>query len=112
MVHWTLQITLSSAAELYRSIYNHVLSRDGVAELTIEDPSEAFEELRDKTDLRMLISHQEFMHEALGGSGEKGKLGPPSDKLWVETWRQRLKLATVRPSLDVCRTMFPEYPPL
>lgn len=102
----TLRVTLTSAAELYRSIYNHVLSRDAVAELTIEDPSEAFEELRDKNDLRMLFSHQEFQHEALGGSLEKGKLGPPSDKLWVENWRRRLKLATVRPSPDPHRLLF------
>jgi histone acetyltransferase 1 len=63
----------------------------------MEDPSEAFEDLRDKTDLRMLFKHQEFLHEAYGTeSGLKGKLGPPSDKSWVEAWRRKLKIATVR----------------
>jgi len=60
----------------------------------MEDPSEAFEDLRDKTDLRMLFKHQEFLHEAYGTeSGLKGKLGPPSEKSWVEGWRRKLKIA-------------------
>ncbi|KAF9505816.1 hypothetical protein BS47DRAFT_1322163 [Hydnum rufescens UP504] len=82
-------------ASLYTAVYNHILSRPSVAELTMEDPSEAFEDLRDKTDLRMLFKHQEFLDEAYGTESElKGKLGPPSDKSWVEAWRRKLKIAT------------------
>jgi len=86
--------------------------------LTVEDPAEAFEDLRDKNDLEMLLSNEQFMEEAFGGKaavgrvggigrarksgrgGEqvlgKGKLTPPADKVWVERWRKDLKIAGVR----------------
>jgi histone acetyltransferase 1 len=32
-----------------------MLGREGVAELTVEDPAEAFEDLRDRNDLRFLV---------------------------------------------------------
>lgn len=87
-------------ASLYTAVYNHILSRASVAELTMEDPSEAFEDLRDKTDLRMLFNHKKFLDEAYGTEPElEGKLGPPSDKAWVEAWRKELKIATVRSEL-------------
>ena len=92
-------------ASLYRAIYSMVLANPELAELTIEDPSEAFEDLRDKNDLRMLLSHPTFAAEAYGGddpSGQdktlvkgKAKLGPPVDKGWAEQWRKDLKLAGV-----------------
>ncbi|KAG8958959.1 histone acetyltransferase 1 [Tulasnella sp. 408] len=98
-------------AALYKAIYEYTLARDGIAELTVEDPSEAFEDLRDKCDLRMLFRHREFMTEAYGLSEDlamdgaevpaaiarppagKGKLGPPTDKEWAERWRKKLKIA-------------------
>ena len=75
----------------------------------MEDPAEAFEDLRDRCDLRMLLSHQKFIEEALGKTpnvvvpeGEdkavvttKGKLGPPTEKGWAEKWRVDLKIAKV-----------------
>ncbi|KAG6845691.1 hypothetical protein H0H87_004952 [Tephrocybe sp. NHM501043] len=90
-----------------------------IAELTVEDPAEAFEDLRDRNDLRMLLSHRQFMEEGFGsgsvssGGGRvggvgrsgksgrggkdvtsaKGKMGPPSDKPWLEKWRCELKIA-------------------
>lgn len=96
-----------------------------IAELTVEDPAEAFEDLRDKNDLQMLLAHEQFMEEAFGpqemravGSigrprkagraeaGEqeasKGKLVPPADKPWVEKWRKDLKIAHVCPFTDHC----------
>ncbi|KAI0792801.1 histone acetyltransferase type B catalytic subunit [Abortiporus biennis] len=103
---------------LYTSIYQYILSKPMLAELTVEDPAEAFEDLRDRNDLKMLLSNQEFMKEAFGdggsngggkvakvktrtrpaGSGAKGgkggKLGPPSDKAWMEKWRIGLKIAS------------------
>lgn len=99
----------SPAAALYRAIYQLALSRPKVAELTVEDPAEAFEDLRDRCDLRMLLSHQKFMEEGLGRTpnavvpeGEdnavvvkKGKLGPPAERGWVEKWRVDLKIAKV-----------------
>lgn len=111
------------AAELYTAIYNDTLSRLSVSELTVEDPAEAFEDLRDRSDLRMLLAHEQFMQEGFGGSNltsshgggrvvkgksrartqaisgkgkGKGKMGPPLDKAWAERWRKDLKIAGVR----------------
>jgi hypothetical protein len=84
-------------AELYQTVYSHLLSRPDVAELTVEDPAEAFEDLRDKNDLLYLLNHKEFYAEAFGvGTGDgKGKIGPPADREWVEKWRKDLKMAGV-----------------
>ncbi|KAJ2930049.1 hypothetical protein H1R20_g7005, partial [Candolleomyces eurysporus] len=85
-------------SELYRSIYQYVLAQPNIAELTVEDPAEAFEDLRDKNDLSMLLNHEQFMQEAFGepvsyGGGRVGKIVPPSDKTWLEKWRKDLKIA-------------------
>ena len=79
----------------------------------MEDPAEAFEDLRDKNDLRMLLGNERFMQEGFGvdtrshGGGKvggktgrvrrspQGKLGPPVDKSWMEKWRVSLKIAGV-----------------
>lgn len=91
----------------------------------MEDPAEAFEDLRDKNDLEMLLANERFMAEASGstpialvtkgakddkthhGEGRaakrrkvvakpgRGGLGPPADKRWVEQWRVDLKMAGV-----------------
>ena len=107
--------TYITLAELYNAIYAHVLSRPDVAELTVEDPAEAFEDLRDRNDLKMLSSNALFMEEGfrsevshgggrvvkkksrgLGAGGRgKGKMGPPAEKGWVEKWRKDLKIAGV-----------------
>src|SRR6267154_2766068 len=50
-------------AELYKAIYNYVLSRPSVSELTVEDPAETFEDLRDRNDLRMLLANEQLMQE-------------------------------------------------
>ncbi|KAJ7090351.1 histone acetyltransferase type B catalytic subunit [Mycena belliarum] len=106
-------------SELYTALYQYILVQPNIAELTVEDPAEAFEDLRDKNDLLMLLSHQRFMEEGFGGesvshgggraggigksgrSGRggnatvsvKGKMGPPVDKQWAEKWRKELKIA-------------------
>ena len=89
----------------------------------MEDPAEAFEDLRDRNDLKMLLANERFMQEGFGGevvshgggkvrkpksharatpmgapSGTvkgKGKMGPPVDKAWAEKWRTELKIAGV-----------------
>jgi len=101
-------------AALYNAIYHRVITRDDIAELTVEDPVEAFEDLRDKCDLRMLWNHEEFMREAYGLSPDalidgqagtlrevslkspagRGKVGPPTEKEWAERWRRKLKIAS------------------
>jgi histone acetyltransferase 1 len=81
-----------SPAALYSKVYQHCLDRPLVAELTIEDPSEAFEDLRDVCDLRML--------ERLLRPGSSSSLassldirGPPKPKRELEEIRRSLKLA-------------------
>ncbi|KAH9038958.1 acyl-CoA N-acyltransferase [Lactarius pseudohatsudake] len=100
---------------LYNAIYQYVLTQPSVVELTVEDPAEAFEDLRDRNDLAMLLGHMAFMAEAFGSdvshnggrvgrarasvrAGTKaksaaGKLGPPVDRAWFERWRKELKIA-------------------
>jgi histone acetyltransferase 1 len=102
-------------------VYQWILSKPQINELTVEDPAEAFEDLRDRNDLKLLLSDMKFMEEAFGGgaishgggrvggvgragkSGRggdstvaaKGKIGPPVDKVWAEKWRTNLKIAGV-----------------
>ncbi|KAF5372875.1 hypothetical protein D9758_001551 [Tetrapyrgos nigripes] len=98
-------------SELYKAIYQYVLSQPRFGELTVEDPAEAFEDLRDKNDLKMLLGHEQFMKEGFGedsvshgggrvgrpgkalGNKGKGKMGPPVDKGWAEKWRVKMKIA-------------------
>ncbi|OCH85215.1 histone acetyltransferase type B [Obba rivulosa] len=103
---------------LYNALYQHVRRSQHVAELTVEDPAEAFEDLRDRNDLMMLRNEERFMKEAFGDEEEhpdedtladvikgdigadggmlrqrRGMLDPPVDKAWAEAWRVELKLA-------------------
>ncbi|KAN0127570.1 histone acetyltransferase type B catalytic subunit [Lactarius tabidus] len=99
---------------LYNAIYQYVLTQPSVVELTVEDPAEAFEDLRDRNDLAMLLGHTAFMAEAFGSDvlshdggrvgrprasartkakSAAGKLGPPADRVWLERWRKELKIA-------------------
>ncbi|ESK94254.1 histone acetyltransferase type b catalytic subunit [Moniliophthora roreri MCA 2997] len=99
-------------SELYISIYNYVLAQPHIGELTVEDPAEAFEDLRDKNDMLMLLSNEDFMKEGFGhstshsggrvgkvgkalkgSSSVKGKMGPPVERGWAEKWRVKLKIA-------------------
>lgn len=115
----------SFTAELYTAIYNFVVLRPDVSELTVEDPAEAFEDLRDRNDLRILLANEQFINEGFGAqsatashgggrvqkarsrlrsvpqsdSGDvkgRGKIGPPVDRAWSEKWRKDLKIAGVR----------------
>lgn len=105
-----------------------MLSKPSISELTVEDPAEAFEDLRDRNDLAMLLGHTAFMSEGFGddavshGGGRVkrttartaaqrtkrkaagGKLGPPADRAWLERWRKDLKIAGVRISTLHSRT--------
>lgn len=61
---------------LYSAIYRYVLNAPDISELTVEDPVEAFEDLRDRNDLKMLLGNTDFMGEALG-EGWEADLNPP-----------------------------------
>lgn len=63
---------------MYTAIYRYILAHPGIAELTVEDPAEAFEDLRDRNDLKALLAHEQFMAELFGGavvSADGGRVG-------------------------------------
>jgi hypothetical protein len=83
-------------AKLYSTLYQHVLERENVRELTVEDPAEAFEDLRDRNDLKWLVK-QGIMEEpqflkdiGTGVRGERGK--------WENETRAKYKIAPVSSS--------------
>ena len=99
-------------AALYNATYQRVLSQEHISELTVEDPAEAFEDLRDRNDLKMVIGLKRFVEEGFGTNGSSkgggvgpirrtksssgaGKMGPPVNKAWAEKWRVQLKIAGV-----------------
>ena len=101
-------------ATLYTATYQRVLSQEHISELTVEDPAEAFEDLRDRNDLKMVLDLKRFMEEGFGTNGPSkgggggvgpirrtksssgaGKMGPPVNKAWAEKWRVQLKIAGV-----------------
>ncbi|KAI9278726.1 acyl-CoA N-acyltransferase [Phascolomyces articulosus] len=45
-------------SELYQVIYSTCMARNDVKELTVEDPSEDFADMRDRNDLRYLNTHK------------------------------------------------------
>lgn len=90
-----------------------MLSQEHISELTVEDPAEAFEDLRDRNDLKMVLGLKRFMDEGFGTNGSStsgrigpirrtksssgaGKMGPPVNKAWAEKWRVQLKIAGVQ----------------
>jgi len=110
-------------SELYKAIYHYIMTHPAISELSVEDPAEAFEDLRDRNDLQMLLANEQFMKEGFGtggvtashgggrvqkakshirstpmgvsgGTKRPGKMGPPVDKAWFEKWRKDLKLAS------------------
>lgn len=72
-------------SRLYNALFDYVLTLPKVVELTIEDPSEAFEDLRDRNDLKRL-------RQSLKNSPE---LRAPVDKQWMEQVRMEGKYAKV-----------------
>ena len=73
---------LGHGSALYRLIYEWALGRSDVAELTVEDPSEAFQDLRDRADLKRALADRTFVGRTA-----------PVDLAWIAATRSRLKLA-------------------
>ncbi|GAA5911018.1 histone acetyltransferase catalytic subunit HAT1 [Sporobolomyces salmoneus] len=69
---------------LYDLCYQNLLKRTDISELTVEDPSETFEDMRDKCDLYTLIS---------GGDLNDLKILPKLDRGLTESIRKKYKLA-------------------
>ena len=74
---------------LYTTVYDQIRSRPAVSELTVEDPSEDFDRLRDGNDLRRLLDPGGFVETAKAA----GKLHAPVDAKWIESQRLDHKLA-------------------
>ncbi|KAJ9127882.1 hypothetical protein QFC24_000167 [Naganishia onofrii] len=72
-------------SQLYNALWDHISTRSEVSELTIEDPSEHFEDLRDRNDLMRLRKLVAKSKEILAGA--------PVDKVWMEKTRKELKYA-------------------
>ncbi|GAA6020099.1 hypothetical protein JCM11491_006397 [Sporobolomyces phaffii] len=69
---------------LYDLCYRNILKRADISELTVEDPSETFEDMRDKCDLYTLLS----------GGDLKGLTAIPTiDRVATEAIRKKYKLA-------------------
>lgn len=83
-------------SKLYDTVYAAIQARAGVSELTVEDPSEAFDHLRDRSDLTRLFSTDSsgdgFLRRAKEAK-KGGALRAPVDKAWSETERLRHKIA-------------------
>ncbi|CDS01211.1 hypothetical protein, partial [Sporisorium scitamineum] len=74
---------------LYTTVYDQIRQRSSVTELTVEDPSEDFDRLRDGNDLRRLLAPGGFVETAKA----EGKLHAPVDGKWIESKRLEHKLA-------------------
>jgi len=74
-------------SRLYATVVSRMLADEQVCELAVEDPSEAFDHLRDAGDLRRLSST--FGAEAR----RSGHLRAPVDREWSEAQRRANKLA-------------------
>lgn len=46
---------LRSVAKLYSTVYSKLLTDKNVAQITVEDPNESFDDLRDRCDLTTLL---------------------------------------------------------
>lgn len=80
-------LTLDTAT-FYSLVYLWLLQRSDIAELTIEDPSEAFQDMRDKVDYRTLTAADTFKDvKAPIPLSLHGK------KDWRESTRREWKLA-------------------
>lgn len=82
---------------LYRPIYRNLLEDPNTFEVTVEDPSEAFDVLRDMADLSFLRDHSEFCDIHINTSINIPKTGPVPkdivDKKKLEAVRLKFKIA-------------------
>ena len=78
---------MTPLAQLYNALYDYVQTLDNVAELTVEDPSEAFEDLRDRCDLVRVKEQVKDCKEMDDGA--------PIDRKWLERTRREGKYAKV-----------------
>lgn len=87
----------SHGSRLYSQCYSRALADDSVTELTVEDPNEAFDHLRDTADLKYLLRPGGLVQEMNNDKRSDGKSGgvlqPPISRVDSERWRLRAKMA-------------------
>jgi len=86
-----------NAGRLYSSIFDHYYRDPQTMEITVEDPNEAFDDLRDMSDLAFLRKIPEFAALNVDTSIEVPKSGPAPrnivDRKTLEDLRQKTKIA-------------------
>lgn len=85
-------------AHLYSTLYHTFLTSSNIHEITVEDPNEAFDDLRDWCDLATLRSNEEFKSLRLPENVPKEQLRPdaelPVSTLIPESTLTALRLAS------------------
>lgn len=87
------RLSVDVAALLYSTLFAHVIGRPEVAELTVEDPAEAFEDLRDRNDLRYLVAQGVPEDPSFLDGVGAGTRGPRAK--WEAAVRKKYKIAGV-----------------
>lgn len=80
----------SNGTQLYSQVYQQVLSQEAVSELTVEDPNEAFDRLRDSADLKTLLQPGGVISQM---KQEPEGLKAPLSRKRSEKWRAVAKIA-------------------
>lgn len=82
---------------LYKSIFDHYFQHSQTRDFTVEDPNEAFDDLRDRCDLAFLRTIPEFEKLHIDTSVKLPKSGPVPQLIVggksLETIRQKSKIA-------------------
>ena len=82
----------SHGSQFYDAIFNNCLQDSSIQEITIEDPSEGFEDLRDRCDMKRLTDAGVFDDPACKA---------PVNKAWINMKRKEFKMALVSALLHV-----------
>lgn len=85
-------------ARLYQTIFKHYLDTSQTVEITVEDPNEAFDDLRDLNDLTLLRTIPDFTKLRINTDTKLSKKGVvPTNKIVdqavLESLRQKTKIA-------------------
>ncbi|KAI9649506.1 histone acetyltransferase 1 [Ciborinia camelliae] len=81
----------------YNAIFDYLLDDPHTREITVEDPNEAFDDLRDINDLSRLLKDKRFLQLKLNSSLKINPKGPapakPFDTKQYEDFRTQMKIA-------------------
>jgi histone acetyltransferase 1 len=82
-------------ARFYQAIYKHYVSDPSVFEITVEDPNEAFDDLRDLNDLLFLRSHEMLSKLRINADVQVSKRGRiPTSRILEPIIREGLRKST------------------